>query len=274
MCAYQGDNPADFQLALESILNQSTQADEIILVVDGPVGAPLHHIIKQYQDTENERLTAIFLPENAGLTRALNHGLKHCNHPLVVRMDADDIAHRDRIKHQLGFMQAHPEVALLGTQMTEFTGSPKNLLPSKTLPLCHGEIVRKLPWRNPINHPTVCFRRDIVVKLGGYPELKFLEDYFLWSKLIARGYRCQNLPLSLLFYRFDDQTLLRRSGAKNFTNEIRLRWWLRNHDLCSTPTFLVASLMQLILRFAPISLRRYLWRRARSTALSGSNEQP
>jgi len=179
-------------------------------------------------------------------------------------MDADDIAHHDRFRHQLAFMEAHPGVTVLGTQMTDFTNSPEHPLPSKRMPISHHKIRVNLPWRNPINHPTVCYRRDAVIEIGGYPELEFLEDYFLWSKLIVSGYRCHNLDLPLLYYRFDDATLGRRSGSKNFINEVRLRWWLLKHDQCSVPTFVVTCVMQLVLRFAPIVLKRHLWRQSRS----------
>lgn len=264
ICVYQGDEPAHFQLAMESIFCQSKLPEEIVLVVDGPVSSELTQVISGFRGQENNLLTVHQLPENVGFINALNHGLEYCRHPLIIRLDADDIAHQDRVLHQTRYMDAHPEITLLGSQMTDFLGSPKNTLRSKIMPLSHGDIQKKLPWRNPINHPTVCFRRDAVIEIGGYPELQYLEDYWLWSKLISKGYRCHNLNISLVFYRFDDATLQRRSGTTNFSHEVELRWWLVQHKLCSLPVFMVTSAMQLVLRFAPISIKRILWNLSRN----------
>jgi len=262
MSVYQGDNPEHFQLAIDSIFNQTQLPDQLVLVVDGPIEDKVSDKIHGYQN-QYDFLTVHVLPENVGLIKALNSGLDLCQHPLVFRMDSDDIADVNRIRLQSEFMATHPEVTLLGTQMTDFTISTEHPLPSKIMPLGHEEIQSKLPWRNPINHPTVCFRRDAVLEVGGYPDLEFLEDYLLWCLLISKGHRCHNLDRSLLYYRFDDGTLTRRSGTKNFTNEVKLRRWLLDNNLCSTPVFVITCLMQLVLRYAPITLKRYLWRRSR-----------
>ena len=262
MCVYNGDDPDHFKLAIESIFNQSLLPDQLVLVVDGPVDPTISNIISTFQ-TQQPVFDVHKIPNNVGLIKALNHGLRQCEHQLVIRMDADDIAMPDRIRRQKEFMETHPEITVLGSQMTEFAEDINDPLPSKVMPLTHEAISTTLPWRNPINHPTVCYRRDAILDIGGYPELEFLEDYHLWSMLINKGYRCHNLDVSLLFYRFSDSTLMRRSGTKNFINEIKLRRWLFNNHLCSAPVFVLTGAMQLILRFAPIFLKRYLWRRSR-----------
>lgn len=264
ICVYKGDEAAHFQLAMESIFRQSKLPEEVVLIVDGPVGSAITQIIGHFHHSEGDLLTVYHLPENVGFIKALNRGLQYCNHPLIIRLDADDIAHQDRVRQQTQYMAAHPEISLLGSQMTDFVDSPENTLRSKVMPLSHDDIKKKLPWRNPINHPTVCFRRDAVIDVGGYPELQYLEDYWLWSQLISNGYRCQNLDTSLVSYRFDDATLQRRSGTTNFLNEVRLRWWLVKHKLCSIPVFMLTSAMQLVLRFAPISIKRFLWKISRN----------
>ena len=264
ICVYQGNDPTHFQLAMDSIFCQSKLPEEVVLVVDGPVGSELTQVIRGFRHQQKDLLTTHQLPANVGFIKALNHGLKYCSHPLIIRLDADDIAHPDRILHQTQYMDAHPEIALLGSQMTDFLDLPENTLASKIMPLSHHDIQKKLPWRNPINHPTVCYRRDAVIAVGGYPELQYLEDYLLWSKMISKGYRCHNLDISLVSYRFDDGTLQRRSGKTNFLHEVELRWWLVKHRLCSLPVFIVTSTMQLVLRFAPISIKRLLWNLSRN----------
>jgi hypothetical protein len=126
----------------------------------------------------------------------------------------------------------------------------------------HTAICAQLPYRNPINHPTVVFRRELIGQTG-YPELHLLEDYFLWSQLIHAGIRFHNLPEPLVSYRFNDATLRRRSGWRNFRNECWLRYWMYQHGLTGAATVLVTILIQAVLRFSPAFVQRWIWQRSR-----------
>lgn len=261
MAVYHGDDAAAFAACLDSLATQTLVPEQIVLVRDGPLGVDLEHVIDAFETAHPELLTQVILPENRGLVTALNHGIGACHGELVLRMDADDIAHPARIERQVAWMDAHPDIGVLGTAMMEFKVDPQTPVREKPVRVEHADIVGQLPWRNPVNHPTVCIRRPLLA--DGYPDLEYLEDYFLWAQLIARGVRFHNLPDALVSYRFDDATFARRSGWLNFRNEVALRWWMVRHGLSGLPTFVAAACLQLLLRFSPRAVQRALWQGAR-----------
>lgn len=259
---YYKEWPARLDACLESIVSQTRQPDEIILVKDGPLGMDLDHVIDRFLDRYPQLFKVISLPENLGLIAALNKALESCESDYVLRMDTDDIAMPERFERQLDYMASHPEVAVSGTAMYEFLEDPARprLKPVK---VSHEAIVHQLPWRNPVNHPTVCFKTRAVKAAGGYPDLKYLEDYYLWAKLITLGFEFHNLPEPLHLYRFDDETLKRRSGWENFKNECTLRFWMYRHGLMGLPALLGVITLQVLLRCSPTGLQRRLWRATR-----------
>lgn len=260
ICTWAGDDPAHLAAALDSLLTQTRPADEIILVEDGPLGPALHSVIREAGT--RGKVTQVTLDENRGLIAALNEGLRSCQCTYVLRMDADDIAKPARIERQVDFMEAHPDIGVVGSAMQEFVDDPTNPLREKPVRQDHDKIRRQLPWRNPINHPTVCMRRESI-PTSGYPELKYLEDYFLWSMMIDQGVRFANIPEPLVLYRFDDATLARRSGWTNFRNEVALRWWMFRHRLVDPISLLFIICLQALLRFSPKALQRAMWQGAR-----------
>lgn len=261
MSVYAGDEASEVDAALASLTGQSLPPDEIVLVEDGPVGPGIGSVIARHE-TGFPGLRRVPLPENRGLVGALNAGLGECRGEFIFRLDADDVARVDRIAVQLAFMEAHPEIGVCGSTMTEFREDPVQPVSMKPMPETHGEIRARLPWRNPVNHPTVCVRRSLLPD-SGYPDLRWVEDYLLWGMLMADGVRFHNLQEPLVAYRFDDETLGRRSGWLNFRNEMAVRLWLRRHGLASFGSVLASGLLQAAIRFSPGFLQRWYWRSVR-----------
>ena len=260
---YARESPGNLAACLESVVNQTRPADRIVVVKDGPLNEELDATIADFEQRRPDLFHIVALPENRGLITALNRGLEICPTDYVLRMDADDIAAPGRFEKQLSYMDAHPEVAVLGTAMQEFSDDD-TVVRFKPVKEDHADIVRHLPWRNPINHATVCYRTNIVKEAGGYPELRWLEDYYLWARLIVAGHRFHNLSEVLYLCRFDDDTLKRRSGWENFKNECALRLWMYRKGLMGPGTLGAVIATQLILRFSPTGLQRLMWRASRS----------
>jgi len=91
-------------------LQQILKPTEIVLVLDGPIGGELTVCVQTWQSKIGDALKIIALPQNVGLGKALNEGLKHCSYDWVFRMDTDDICTADRFKKQAAFIQQHPDV--------------------------------------------------------------------------------------------------------------------------------------------------------------------
>tara|TARA_R110002073_G_scaffold43267_3_gene120373 strand:- start:695 stop:1555 length:861 start_codon:yes stop_codon:yes gene_type:complete len=263
MSVYHRVSPEELHQCLESLTAQSRQPSQIVIVIDGPVAAELSTLLEDFQKASPEQVTLVPLAENGGLVAALNAGMSHCSGDWVLRMDADDIALPQRFELQLGLLEAEPNIDVLGSAMLEFDSDPRHPERLKPVLQSHEEITQNLGLRNPINHPTACIRKSHLEKVGGYPELHLLEDYFLWAKLLNNGATFKNLAEPLYLFRFDDQTLERRGGASNFSNEVWLRRWMYKEKLINLPVLCLTTALQIVLRFAPLFVRRFLWRRSR-----------
>lgn len=264
MSIYAKEKEDYFEQAMESIRQQTFQKFVIILVVDGPLPEAISDSINRWKNIIFEnRMEVIPLTNNVGLTQALNEGLHFCPTELVARMDTDDISEPARLEQQYHFMKTHPTVGVISSAMYEFENHPQQVIAIKKPPIEHDAIIKQFPYRNPINHPAVMFRKSLVLNVRGYQELKFLEDYYLWVRMYQQGVIFHNLDTPLLRQRFNYQTLNRRGGWINFKNECFLRWYLYKNRLASPMSCIIGSAIQVILRFSPTFLRKWIWKKGR-----------
>jgi glycosyltransferase involved in cell wall biosynthesis len=197
------DAAATLPECLASITAQSLADFELLAIDDGSTDGSVHLVEQAARHDDRIRLLHT---GGAGLVPALNLGLRTARSPLIARMDADDRMHPERLSVQLGFMQAHPEIVLAGCRV--------ELFPEHALRKGMREYVR---WQNdclepvdiaeeiyvesPFAHPSVMFRRDAVLRLGGYRDGMFPEDYDLWLRLHHAGHALVKLPETLLAWR-------------------------------------------------------------------------
>ena len=263
MTVYGQERAERLDDSLDSIVNQTRLPQKIVLVKDGPLTESMDEVIDRYASAHPDLFEIVRLTQNNGRVYALNSGLQHCNSEYTFIMDSDDLSLPDRFEKQLQFMEIHPDIGVLSSAMYEFSQDPGNPDRIKTVVADHEAIMKQFPWRNPINNPACCYRTELVREVGGYPDLRYLEDYYLWSKLLCRGTRFHNLTEPLLLFRFNRATLTRRRGWVNFRNECWLRWFLYQNGQSTLAVVLLAMLLQLLLRFAPVGLQNVLWKTTR-----------
>ncbi len=220
MSLYSNEQPDYLRQCLESLSQQTLPADEIVVVYDGPVTNELTAVIDEWQVKLPIRI--IKLKENVGLGKALQHGLEHCQYDLVARMDTDDICRADRFEKQVKCFDEDKELACLGSWIDEFDGEPDNVTSVKKVPLSDEEIRKFSKLRNPMNHMTVVYKKAAVIDSGGYLHLAYMEDYYLWLRMLAKGYKFRNLEDSLVFARTGQGMLERRGGREYFKSELKL----------------------------------------------------
>lgn len=263
MSVYHLEQAENLDACLNSVVHQTRLPQKIVLVKDGPLSSGLNEVIDRYAHAQPDLFEIVPLPQNRGLLHALNAGLEFCDSEYILRMDSDDLSLPDRFEKQLQFMESHPEIGVLSSSMYEFEHDPDRPEHIKTALTDHQAIVKQFPWRNPINHAASCYRTQLVRNAGGYPDLVYLEDYYLWSKLLCEGVRFHNLAEPLYLCRFNRDTLARRAGWINFRNECLLRWFLFRNGKSPLAIVLMAMLLQLLLRFAPPWLQNILWKATR-----------
>jgi glycosyltransferase involved in cell wall biosynthesis len=168
--------------AVQSCLDQTFTDFELLLVANGKSATEVAEAANAWFG-HDERLR-VLTTEVRQLPFSLSLGLYHARASLVARMDSDDLAKPDRLDRQVNFMRTHPRVAVLGScyEVIDATGRVKSTV---HVPLEDASIRRALHTRNPMCHPSVMFRRSVVLHAGGYVGGLQAEDYDLWIRLAA-----------------------------------------------------------------------------------------
>lgn len=221
MSVYEKEKPEYLTLSIESMLNQTVQPDEFIIVKDGPLSKELDSVIEQYAK-DNELFTIIPLEKNGGLGRALNFGIKASRNELIARMDSDDIAKPNRCELQLQAFAKDHTLSICGTQIDEFIDTIDNVISSRIVPCSNEEIVAFAKRRSPFNHPTVMYKKSTLEKLDGYAEYGRKEDLDLFIRMVMAGYKAINLEDHCLWYRTSTDNLQRRRTWKNCSEYIAI----------------------------------------------------
>lgn len=200
--------------ALDSLFRQTLTDWELVAVDDGSTDAT-GDILAAAADGD-PRIRVLHRPAE-GLVAALNAGLRNCRAMLVARMDGDDICHPRRLEQQTAFLQAHPEVTLVACQVRhiprqQLTGGMRTYETWQNGLLDHAAILRDLYVESPFTHPSVMFRRDSVLSLGGYRNCGWAEDYDLWLRMTQAGARFARLPDVLFYWREHPERLTRTSN--------------------------------------------------------------
>ena len=216
---YYKEFPAFLDEALRSIEEQTLQPNEIVLVEDGPLTEELNVIIERHIENSTIPYNVVKLKDNMGLGIALSKGLSACQYPWIARMDSDDISIADRFEKQVAYLNRNQSVDVLGSWILEFGKNSMDEVYRKT-PCKHKDIVKFAKYRNPLNHVTVMFRKNTVESVGGYQDMKGFEDFYLWIRIMQKGYLFANLGEVLVKVRTGTDMLLRRQGWQYFKNEI------------------------------------------------------
>ena len=182
--------------SLRSLLNQVMEDWDLVVVENGSSDSTAE-ILSKYTDP---RIRVINLPENIGRTPALNVAVVNASAEYVAVLDADDLSHPLRLKQQIEFLDAHPDVGLVGS-WAEFIDEVGLFVSLKKSPISHQEIVQAMATRNPIVHSTTMFRRDLMSRIGGYDEtLVYAQDFGMLLEF-ARISRIAVIPEILCSWR-------------------------------------------------------------------------
>jgi glycosyltransferase involved in cell wall biosynthesis len=209
MAVHDAVDPAHFAVALGSVAAQTMGCREVVVVVDGPVSAAHEQVL-----TDRAGLVRrVDLATNRGAGEALAAGLSACTSTWVARADADDLCLPERLEVQLALLEASG-ADVCSAPMLEFQGAPDHVVGVRGCPTSHEAFARRMRVRNPVNHPTVVFRRQAAVDAGGYQQLPYREDYDLWARMLASGARFVGTADPLVQFRVDGMWHRRRAPGQ------------------------------------------------------------
>lgn len=217
---YRNDKPEFVRVSLDSMLiEQTVKPTEIVLVRDGQVPVAIDSLLDEYEARYPEVFNIIRLKQNGGLGKALKLGVEKAKNDIVARMDSDDICLQNRFELQLQYLKQHPEVDILGGQISEFIGTPENIIGKRVVPCTNSDICDFMKSRCAFNHMTVMFHKEAVLKVGNYQDWFWNEDYFLWIRMMIAKCQFANLPDVLVNVRSGADQYARRGGRKYYESE-------------------------------------------------------
>lgn len=259
---YKNDKPEFVSVALDSMMvHQSIKPDDIVLVQDGPVPDELSAVLTEYETKYPEVMHVIRLEKNGGLGNALKLGVENAKYDLCARMDSDDICLPDRFEKQLAYLEAHPECDIVGGQMTEFIDTSGNIVGRREVPLTNEEIYEFMKSRCALNHVTVLFRKEAVLKVGNYQDWFWNEDYYLWVRMMMNHCVFANIPDVAVNVRSGADQYARRGGKKYFDSEIGIKKLMLKNCMITRKEYIVNYVERFIIQLLlPNSVRGWVFR--------------
>ncbi len=208
---------ATLERAVESVRAQTWLDWEAVVIDDGSTDGSGEWLEAR---TRSDRRFRVLRCAPRGIVAALDAGVTAARGEYVARMDADDVAHPERLAEQVAFLEgeANRDIGLVGCGV-EFGGDRVanagyalhvDWLNALTTP---DAIALNRFVESPFAHPSVMFRRDLVSQHGGYRAGDFPEDYELWLRWLDAGVRMAKVPRVLLTWN-DPPTRLSRTDAR------------------------------------------------------------
>lgn len=247
---YSGDDPRLFSRCLASLEAEILAFDQIVLVVDGPIGNGLTTCLNNYCG-KLPNIEVINIPINCGLISALNIGLEKCRYEHVARIDADDSVLPGRFDEQVSMIEQGADV--VSGAIIE-TGGFYERTTIKSLPEKHSEIIKLMSYRNPINHMATMFRLSKILAVGKYPNLVGNEDYGLWLLCRKHGLLFENTSRILVEANVPVDFAIRRSGLKFARSEIKLWHFRLQNNLGTWSEAHLSLIIRLMVRLLPAKL--------------------
>jgi len=203
--------------SIESVLKQTFSDFEFLIINDASTDNSLN-IIKKHQE-QDKRIKIISNKKNLGLTKSLNRGLEIARGKYIARIDAGDLALKERLEKQFNFLKKHQDVFLLGAGVIKINkdGKKINSYHPKFSP---KRIAKILPKRNILYHSSIFFRnKDLFYRNKFY----YAQDYDFYLRLLSSGKKIACIPDVLIKYRItnDSISLNKKVQQKFFANKAR-----------------------------------------------------
>ncbi len=250
MPVHNGIKFSELENSLRSILNNSIKFDDFVIIVDGIVDKKKKNL---FFKLKNNKRIKIYYKKKTSLSKILNFGLKKTKNDLVFRCDADDENSKKRFEEQLKFFKNN-KLDILGSNLCEnFEGKKLVKIMPKYIFLIN------LIFRNPINHMTVIYNKKKILKIGGYPEIPFMEDYALWLMSFMNQLKIGNIQKTLVYSNLDINTFKRRRNLKTIQSEFQLLFFLMKNNFLLSLIFVIPITLRILSKILPLDMFKFLY---------------
>jgi glycosyltransferase involved in cell wall biosynthesis len=206
--------------ALNSIVNSDDFLNYRLIVIDDGSTDNSSDIINEISGRYNN--ISVFSRNNKGLVFTLNEAISYCSAQYVARMDADDVVAKERFRRQLEFLEANPDVAVVGTDFN-LIDEDGCFIRKVKVPKGTSKIKSYSLFGSPLCHPSVMFRGSLFYEDDiRYNDDILCEDYCLWLRIMSR-FKIQNINYSGLNYRITSTGLSKSNVLMQLENSIEFR---------------------------------------------------
>jgi len=182
--------------AMKSVLAQTHQNFEFLIIDDGSEDASVE-IVESFDDP---RIRLVVHDENQGIPRTRNHGLELARGEFWGHADSDDLLYPNRMARQIGYLDAHPEIAAVGCWMSRMDDGGRPILAPLLRPTDPREIRGRILFATCFKNPTMVARTEVMREFGFREQFAICEDLDLWARVSVK-YGLANLPEFLMRYR-------------------------------------------------------------------------
>ena len=261
MSVYHKENPIFLRNAIESVsIKQTIKPNEIVLIQDGPLTDELYHVISYFK-SELPYFKTYSMEKNSGLGKALEYGVMMCTYDWIARMASDDISIPDRFEKQVEYLEQHENIDVLGSNITEFGENPEDVVSIKRMPNTHADIRAMLRRRTPICHVTAFIRKEKLLAAGGYQDLPYVEDYYLWARMFVNSSQFASVDESLVLVRVGNGMLARRGNKQQILSWKILNDYMYKNGLVSYLDVIINKFLIRMFLYMPVRMKEVLYKK-------------
>lgn len=260
MSVYIKEKAKYLELSIQSMLDQTVPPNEFILVKDGPLTPELEAVVESYNQKYPGLFTIISNETNLGLGPALAKGIVASRNELIARMDSDDVSEKTRCEKQLAAFEMDSKLEMVGSFEAEFIGDKDNIVSVHRVPETQDKIKKFMRRRCAILHPTVMYKKSVVIRIGNYHSVPLYEDYDLFARMILEyNVRSYNIQEVLYYIRTSEDFFKRRGGLKYARTVLGFKWNLHKKGYMSLTDFCISGLGQAFVCVLPNTLRKIFY---------------
>lgn len=199
------EKQSELEESIKSICNQTFKNFEFIIIVDNPNNIEAINLIKDLK-SKDKRIKMFQNDVNIGLANSLNKAIRISKGKYIVRMDADDISIKNRIEKLYQKIKDNDDLDLIGSN-SEIINEFGTVIGCLKVPNDYYNIKKMMRVRNCFIHPSVLFRKEQFLRVGGYRKLPCAQDYDLFLRMLNNGAKAINLKENLLKYRIRENSI-------------------------------------------------------------------
>jgi len=252
------EKPECLRASIESMAKQTIQPSEFVFVRDHEIPPELLKVVQESTAHIPVKYVDAYELFGKGLGAILARGVEQCTYEIIARMDSDDIAFPDRCEKQLTVFNDNPKLAIIGGTIAEFTDSIDNIISYRVLPSDNKKIYKFAKLRCPFNHPTVMYRKEIVLKVGNYRSLPRCEDYDLWYRILYAGWKGSNIESPVLYYR-GGLSMIKRRDKLYINQYILLKKQMKEVGFINLIEYKISICVQQFFYYLPYFIQKFIY---------------